>query len=310
MSAATPTAAVDDAVIPMDSDSATLANVVRLECEAMACADDAAPSADFSALCTDTIISCFSYLDAYQLGRVSQVCKAWREASYDEGLWAQLVRARWMLRHEKRGRYKYGERSWREVFRVFHRRMKPPQAIEGVAPREFVYAVGRVGRVACWVYVTHLPACRLGERRHPAAKPFEPAQKVLLMRVVLQNLRAAPIIVSTDPSKCLQLTLRDGTVSCPLPGGDGLHDTRVLAPLSACVLTDVALPVPSHMTNEPDVLEACHRLRARVGAYACSSAGHVAPLDVACKFVDEGQIWDHYEHINSKFLVHHDSREE
>ena len=55
-------------------------------------------------------------------------------------------------------------------------------------------------------------------------------------------------------------------------GGKSHYKRTLKQPLSACVLTDVALPVPSHMTNEPDVLEACHRLCARVGAYAGESA--------------------------------------
>lgn len=265
---------------------------------------------DFSALCTDTIIAILSNLDAFQLGRISSVCKTWKEASRDDDLWSELVRARWKLREQKRGRYKYGERSWREVFRVFHRRMKPPQT-DGIAPREFVYAAGSSGRIACWLYVTHLPACRLGERVH---KPLAPSIRVLVTRCVVQNLRDGPIMLSA-PSNCLQLTMRDGTVSQPMASNPPDGKTRVLAPLEVCLLADVAFPVHSNMVFEPDVLEACHRLRLRVGLlpcveHACAGAGHVAPLEVGCKFVPEGDMWDHYECINHSFLVHHDTRED
>ena len=37
---------------------------------------------------------------------------------------------------------------------------------------------------------------------------------------------------------------------------------------------------------------------------------HATPLEVACKFISEAEIWEHYEAINRDFLVHKDSRED
>ena len=282
-----------------------------------------------STLCSDTLISILSHLDAYALARLSSVCTLWRDAATSEVLWASHVRTRWQIDRKFGTRYKFGERTWREVFRVFHRRQRPP-SIDGVGPREVAYATGRHGRVACWLYVTHLPACRLGQRASWLS-PHEPV-KVLQTRVVVQNLRDAPIALATNnPSACLALAMRDGEVAHPMPasafdgsptttsksltsatatpeGAAGLH---VLPPLGACLLHDVAFPVPRHMQFEPDVLEAAHKLRLRVGVMSCLKGGGVAPpIEVTCHFIPEAEIWDHYEAINRDFLVHHDSREQ
>jgi hypothetical protein len=90
-----------------------------------------APSGEVHvSLCCDALCCIFSHLDAFALGRVACVSTPWRAAAYQDHLWGGLVRARWKLR-DKTGRYKYGERSWREVYRVFNRRMRIP-AIEDV----------------------------------------------------------------------------------------------------------------------------------------------------------------------------------
>jgi hypothetical protein len=251
-------------------------------------------------LCTDTLIAVMSHLDAHSLARAACTCKLSRDIARTDHLWADLTRARWHLRERKTGKYKYGERSWREVFRVFNRRMRPP-TISGISPREVAYASGRSGRVACWLFVTHLPACRLVQRH---------THTVLTARCVIQNLRDSPVVVDLDPAASLALVLRDGQIShpaSPLPDEQGPHGTRTLAPLEVVMLADVAFPVPSHMSFEPDVLEACHRLRLRVAAHVCAArSGFSLPLEVSCKFVEEATIWRNYESINASFLVHHD----
>ena len=73
------------------------------------------------------------------------------------------------------------------------------------------------------------------------------------------------------------------------------------------------------MVFEPDVLEAAHRLRLRVGALGLCKSGAgssggggcaAAPLDVAASFISESELWDHYELISREFYVHHESRDD
>ena len=279
-------------------------------------AADGAADADASpfTLCADTLIQCLAHLDAHALARVASVSRMWRDAAKDDGLWADLVRARWMLQ-DRKGRYKYGERTWREVFRVFYRRHRPP-AIAGVSQRETPYAVGQRGRVGCWLYVTHQPACRLITRCTAGGREH----RVLVVRVVVQNFREGPLLLPADPSMCLMLTLRDGSVSKPLSLGMGVHEPTTLRPLESTILGDVAFPMPPTMAFEPDVLEAAHRLQLRVCVPFGPLGGYVAdkpfvhhpsvPLDVQCAFVPEAEMWNHYEAINRDFLVHHDTRED
>ena len=76
-------------------------------------------------LCADTLAKIFDHLSAFALVRMGAVCKAWRTVSLDDDLWGRAAQNRWKL-PSKSGRYKFGERSWREVYRVFHRRNRPP----------------------------------------------------------------------------------------------------------------------------------------------------------------------------------------
>ena len=261
--------------------------------------------AEPTSLCTDTLQHCFANFstDGYQLAKMAQVCKSWREAATGDLLWEDAVRARWKLDANKKGKYKYGERSWREVFRVFHRRMRVP-AYPGVShARDVIYSSGKQNRVCCWLAVTHQPACRLAGREH---------WKVLQTRILIQNLRTSTVVV--EPSECLSITFRDGTVSQPLDSiqsstdvdGASLGGAIRLAPLEVALLTDVAFPVPSHMNYEPDVLEACHQLRLRAST---PIGDRSAPLEVPCAFEQEDKIWKHYECISREFYVHVDHSE-
>ena len=284
--------------------------------DALSLRADGAAGAEASTftLCADTLIQCLSHLDAHALARVASVSHMWKEAAKDDGLWADLVRARWELQDRKR-RYKYGERTWREVFRVFHRRAHPP-TVTGVSQREMAYAFGQRGRVGCWLYVVHQPACRLATRFTAGG----PGHRVFIVRVVVQNFREGPLILPGDPSMCLMLTLRDGSVSTPLSLRTGVQDATTLRPMETAILGDVAFPVPPTMAFEPDVLEAAHRLQLRVGVPLGGFEAHMihksllfhasVPLEVQCAFVAEAEIWNHYEAINRDFLVHHDTRED
>ena len=115
------------------ADAATPLDVADLEAEQ--------PIAAASTLCADTLNAVFSHLDAHSLARVGATCRMWRDAARSDDLWADLVRRRWALSQRKKGRYKYGERSWREVFRVFNRRLRPPNHLS-VSSREIAYATG------------------------------------------------------------------------------------------------------------------------------------------------------------------------
>ena len=274
----------------------------------------------------DTLATIFMYLDAFVLARMGTVCKAWRGVAMADDLWGRAAQLRWGL-HRKSGRYKYGERSWREVYRVFHRRMRIPTC-PGVGPRDVVYASGRKAQIYCWLVLNHQPACRLAERTYREVHlPGSPQAtcRVLSCRLVVQNLRDVPIEV--DPIAGLALTLRDGTVSRPLaavqkrtadssssPTGDVSPDSPLtparraplrLKKMEVGVVSEVSFPALGSMRFEPDFLEAAHSLRLRA-----SGVGHCGVYEVLCSFLDESQIWEHYEEITRDFYVHVDSRDE
>lgn len=272
-------------------------------------------------LCSDALSQIFMHLNAFSLVRMSAVCTSWRSTAQNDELWARAAQQRWRLA-AKAGRYKYGERSWREVYRVFHRRNRIP-IYPGIGQREVVYACGRKDRVAVWLLINHLPACRLAERALHGETHSEGALcRVLSCRVAVQNLRDSPIEV--DAMSGLALTMRDGSVSRPLLGAGGPTAAKAaaeeaaapvaawpacarplrLAPLEVGMLADVAFPAHSQMRFEPDILEAAHSLRVRAAV-----VGQCVALEVPCAFADEGTIWDHYELITREFYVHRDREE-
>jgi hypothetical protein len=118
-----------------------------------------APLAVAELIDADVLALILSHLDAHTLARIAAVSAAWNEASKLDYLWSWAARERWRL-PEKRGRYKFGERSWREVYRVFHRRVRMPR-VAGIQQREVAYACGCAHRVSIWLVVNHQPACRL-----------------------------------------------------------------------------------------------------------------------------------------------------
>lgn len=268
-------------------------------------------------LCGDALAGCFSFLDAYDLAGAAAVCHSWREAALRDDLWGSLCRARWRLQQEKKGRYKYGEeRSWREVYRVFHRRFRPP-TVGGLGEREVAWACGRNHRVCCWLYVSHAPACRLPES--PAAGAVDPdggaPRRVLVCRIVTQNLRRGPI--ELDAAGGVQLVLRDGGTSRPEPSTAAATPPVPAVRLEpqAVAVVEVRLPMPASMQFEPDALEACHALRVRVACLPAGATGMarrygLAFVEVGCPFANvEAAIWEHYERVNPHFYVHHDARD-
>ena len=169
---------------------------------ALGMAEEAAVNTDSMALHGDVLTLVLEHLDGFEVGSVSSVAKEWRDSCHSDHLWRDLVLQRWKLGDRKRrGKYKFGERSWRECWRVFHRRNKLP-VIDSVSDREVVYASGRAHRIACWLHIAHQPACKL-------AILGEPLAPHLCARLIVQNLRSSPIVSDTVFS--LSLTLRDGT---------------------------------------------------------------------------------------------------
>jgi hypothetical protein len=255
---------------------------------------------------SDCLQLCLAYLDAFQLGRAAAVCRAWRDATCADDLWVDLVHHRWKLKQRKHGRYKHGWRTWAEVYRGFHRRHRVP-SLPGMPNRQMVYASGRMGRVCCWLFVNHQPACRLAERERMVRGMYGQysswRQNCLTCRVVLQNLRTSPIVLGAQETS-IGVRMRDGLVAHPLPderseGGEG--SSVLIAPLEAVCLANVALPAPqATMAFEPDVLEACQTLMVRVEAQG--QGGGV--LEVPCAFVEEASMWKHYEVIARDFYVH------
>lgn len=290
-------------------------------------------------LCADTLAQIFEHLSAFALVRMGAVCKAWRTVSLDDGLWGRAAQTRWQL-PSKSGRYKFGERSWREVYRVFHRRNRIPTC-PGIGEREVIYAAGRRDGVAAWLLINHQPACRLSQQLLPGAEGA--VRHVLRCRVAVQNLREGPIDI--DVASCLSITMRDSAVTRPLDargyafyarldgkvdedsggadggggavdgGADGSRDRTTLAPparappvrlmpLELALLSDVCFPAHASMLFEPDFLEAAHCLRVRASAVGCC-----AVFEVPCAFASEEVIWRHYELITRDFYVHVDREE-
>ena len=264
------------------------------------------PEVGIGLLCSDTLQAIFSHLDGFSLGQMSMICTHWRTSASVDELWAAPTRARWNL-PVKNGRYKFGERSWREVYRVFHRRLRIP-LLDGVGSRDVVYASGRQSRICCWLLLNHLPACRLVQRN---------GVRVVSARIAVQNLRGSPIEV--DLPSAFAVTFRDGSVSRPMCSesvmiSDGDSPTEILskparrmlrlAPNEVGLLPEVLFPVLESMHFEPDFLEAAHQLRLRA-----SLVGTCGFLDVQCGFVPEATVWEHFELITRDFYVHLDQRD-
>jgi len=161
-------------------------------------------------LCADSLALCLMAAvaeDQWTLYSASLVCRLWRQVARREELWEAMVRARWRLRRRCTGKYKYGERTWREAYHVFHRMHRLP-SLPGVSGKEVVYAQGFSQRVSCWLLVQHQPACRLADKGSDG-------RKVLLAKLIIQNLRAEPIFLGLRIAGCLSLFLRDGSQSNP-----------------------------------------------------------------------------------------------
>ena len=84
----------------------------------------AAAASPISKLCPDLLACIFSLVsttDPCALTCARRVCAAWSSVATREELWLAAVHARWKLRtHRPFGKYKYGERSWIDVYRAFH----------------------------------------------------------------------------------------------------------------------------------------------------------------------------------------------
>jgi len=246
----------------------------------------------------------------YSLARAQGVCRAWRRVASQEPLWENAVNTRWRL--AVRGRTSSGkttvdgERSWRELWRVFHRRNRMPRS-RGLSFRAVSHAGGFANRVGAWVVVNHQPACRL----IPALDGAGAAR--LSCKLLLQNLRAEVLVIRGGTAGLrLSLHLRDGRMlnveqvgwSEALPpadvvGGGALvappPNLWVLQPLQVMVV-EFFVHTPREMQFEPDALEACHLLTVTLPQSA----------QIRCRFEGEDKLWTHYEMINSTFYAHHD----
>lgn len=264
----------------------------------------------------DVLTQIFDHLDAFSATRMAAVCTTWRAAASQDHLWSGWARQRWNL-PEKRGRYKFGERSWREVYRVFHRRLRMPLTI-GVSEREVVYSAGKHGSIYAWLLVNHKPACELAERwgRGEEAAGV-PRSRVFSCRILLQNLSERPIRLDVRGGLCI--AMRDGSVSKPLATPEGAGEGEKVAgeqdaadhagivrlyPMCVGLISDVAFRMPAHMRFEPDVLEAAETLIVRA---ASANGSSIERIEIACPFADEATIWEHYEEINRGFFVHVES---
>lgn len=112
------------------------------------------------ALCGDLLALCLDAArDTRTLARAAAVCRSWCAVAVREDLWEQASRRRWRLQRRK-GKFKFGERSWRDVYVAFHRMGRMP-SLEGVSARQVIYAQGSRSQVCGWLLVQHEPACRL-----------------------------------------------------------------------------------------------------------------------------------------------------
>uniref|UniRef100_A0A7S0J2P0 F-box domain-containing protein n=1 Tax=Calcidiscus leptoporus TaxID=127549 RepID=A0A7S0J2P0_9EUKA len=300
-------------------------------------------AAPISKLCPDILALCLSFAaaaDQYALNCARRVCVTWCAVATNEDLWCAAVHARWKLRARRSfGKYKYGERSWMDVYRAFHRINRLP-SLSMISSREVVYAQGTAERVVCWLTVHHQPACRLADDAFSAYKH-------MYAKLVFQNLRAEPVAVCLRAPGCLMLSLRDGGVSTPkvvndasLVDGGGLEalaggackwrercaerleasaqelqrSACVLQPLQ-CAVADVQLQADQKMNFEPELLEACRRLHVQLlassagGSCAAADSARLRswqPLTVLCRFAAEEVVWRHYQQVNRDFYVHLD----
>ena len=298
--------AADDACVDLKKDRRAAAECANPLCDCHVdchvCDEEEVEPFDVSSMNDDVIYLLLSNLDGLSLPVARCVCRHWHDVGGAESLWEPLCRARWRLTAKKRGGYKYGEREWSQVYRKFHRHNRAPDMIDhGVSRHEVAFASGNRSRVAAWLLVSHNPACRL-----PAAPPaYDDAlssgvpdavagRRCLRVRVVVQNIRASPVRLT-----CLSVVLRGDPyrprpIHCALPA-------REIAPLEAIVV-DGSLDVSSStMRHEPDAIEACETLIVRADDVATGAAAFVA-----CPFVGESKMWQHYELVTRDFYVFHE----
>ena len=301
--------AADDACVDLKKDRRAAAECANPLCDCHVdchvCDEEEVEPFDVSSMNDDVIYLLLSNLDGLSLPVARCVCRHWHNVGGAESLWEPLCRARWRLTAKKRGGYKYGEREWSQVYRKFHRHNRAPDMIDhGVSRHEVAFASGNRSRVAAWLLVSHNPACRL-----PAAPPaYDDAlssgvpdavagRRCLRVRVVVQNIRASPVRLT-----CLSVVLRGDPyrprpIHCALPA-------REIAPLEAIVV-DGSLDVSSStMRHEPDAIEACETLIVRADDVATGAAAFVA-----CPFVGESKMWQHYELVTRDFYVFHEIEE-
>mmetsp|Transcript_8993 Transcript_8993/g.28813 ORF Transcript_8993/g.28813 Transcript_8993/m.28813 type:complete len:315 (-) Transcript_8993:442-1386(-) len=250
----------------------------------------------------------------WTLAAAMQVCHAWRTVAAGEELWENAVTTRWRLatrRRSRSGKYVHGERSWREVWRVFHRRRRRP-CCAALSPRAVHHALGESGRLAAWLLINHQPACRLLPPLDGCTSPR------LSCKLLLQNLRPETLCLLGGGH--MLLLLRDGRplaveqvgwCAAVPPAEPGAADASaevgcglisppplkyVLPPLH-CMLMELRVHASGDMAFEPDLLEAAHALVVTLPPHG----------QVQCRFEGEEALWRHYEPINSSFYVHHEN---
>lgn len=244
------------------------------------------------------------------LAAAAATCTATRNALVrNEKVWQNAATARWALKPKtSTSRWIYGERTWREVYRVFHRRNRMP-SVPSLSERALPLAHGASQRVHAWLVVTNQPACRLLAPSSTRPLPALPA------KLVVQNISphgwAPRIDVAEALSGCVDLW--DGRrLGLRLAAGRKetsaatAHGNAPLAPLE-CRTYEIEVDAPLHMSFEPELLEAARRMIVRLPWFAVAADGHCILLDEICCRVSDGEkIWSHYEMVNSQFYCYHD----
>jgi hypothetical protein len=247
----------------------------------------------------------------WTLARAQLVCSRWNAVATQEELWQNAVHGRWRMLERARsraGKCAHGDRSWREIWRVFHRRRRMPHSA-GISLRAVAHARGFSGRLGAWFLVNHQPACRLISARDGGGAR-------LSCKLLLQNLRTEGICIRGGTAGLrVSLQLRDGRVlfveqvgwaealppsSCSQKDAPSsiISPPPLLwaLPPSQCMVVELIVHTGAEMLFEPDVLEACH-------AFVVTLPQTV---QISCRFEGEDTLWAHYEQINSTFYVHHE----
>eukprot|EP00188_Purpureofilum_apyrenoidigerum_P004793 Plantae.Rhodophyta-Purpureofilum_apyrenoidigerum.ctg56922.p1 GENE.Plantae.Rhodophyta-Purpureofilum_apyrenoidigerum.ctg56922~~Plantae.Rhodophyta-Purpureofilum_apyrenoidigerum.ctg56922.p1 ORF type:complete len:285 (-),score=35.08 Plantae.Rhodophyta-Purpureofilum_apyrenoidigerum.ctg56922:24-806(-) len=244
---------------------------------------------------SDVVWNILLRLDGSSLARLQCVDKRWQDYAGRNELWLKMLQRRYnVTRVQNRHLNNCGEIVWKQVYAnwLSIRRM-PSSPYSG--QRSPVMARNRDKDVFAWVTVRPSENCLLVNGR-------------ITLKIIIQNVRAEPTTISTD-DVCItckrepSIYPADWTLNVFQTGKCfESFDSYIRLNLYDFVVLQIAVPVPSSCTLEPEALERFASAQIRI-CRGTGQRGQDKCLDLLrCDFI-ESTIWDHYERLPGGFWV-------